>query len=120
MWTILVPLWISGALSCINKVDIFTKNKLKKNLQTHYDRLSEDCLNKTKNKVKINMNYRSNVTKITSYNIEKDFGENINLFLQEGRISSERKKKTINITQGYDKKMLYLKFLFTIVVISTL
>jgi hypothetical protein len=75
MWTILVPLWISGTLSCINRVDIFTKNKLKNNLQTHYDRLPEICLNKTRNKVKINMNYRSNVTKITSYNIEKDVGK---------------------------------------------
>jgi hypothetical protein len=120
-------------------LDIFTENKLSEensnyvfytilnrlnlvenNLLIHYDRLFEDCLNKTKNKVKINMNYISNVTKITSYRNKKDFGENINLFLQEGQISSERKKKTINITQGYDRKMLYLKFLFTIVVIATL
>ena len=119
MWTILVPLWISGALSCINRVDIFTKNELKNNLQTHYDRLPKICLNRTKNKVKINMNYISNVTKITSYKNEKDFGENINLFLQEGQICSERKKKTISVTQGYNRKMLYLKFLFTIVVITT-
>ena len=75
MWTILVPLWISGTLSYINRVDIFAINKLKNNLQTYYDRLPEICLNKTRNKVKINMNYKSNVTKITSYNIEKEIGK---------------------------------------------
>ena len=120
MMTIFVPLWILGTLSCINKVDVFTKDKLKNNLQIHYDKLSENCLNRTKDKVKIKMNYKSNVTKITTYNIEKDFGEIINLFLQEGQIYSEKKKKTISIIQGYNEKLLYLKFLFTIVVISTL
>ena len=119
-------------------LDIFTENKLSEensnyvfytilnrlnlvenNLLIHYDRLFEDCLNKTKNKVKINMNYISNVTKITSYRNKKDFGENINLFLQEGQICSDRKKKTISVTQGYNRKILYLKILFTIVVITT-
>jgi hypothetical protein len=119
-------------------LDIFTENKLSEensnyvfytilkklnlvenNLLIHYDRLFKDCLNKTRNKVKINMNYISNVTKITNYKNMKDFGENINLFLQEGQICSDRKKKTISVTQGYNKKILYLKFLFTIVVITT-
>ena len=120
-------------------LDIFTDNKLNEensnyifytinnrlnlvenNLLIHYDKLFEDCLNKTLHKVRMNVNYISNVTKIKHYKNKKDFGENINLFLLQGQISSERKKKTINMTQGYDRKMLYLKFLFTIVVVATL
>jgi hypothetical protein len=94
-------------------------NLVENNLLIHYDNLFKDCLNKTRNKVKINMNYISNITKISNYKNIKDFGENINIFLQEGQICSDRKKKTISVTQGYNEKILYLKFLFTIVVITT-
>ena len=87
MWTILVPLRISGTLSYVNRVDIFTTNKLKNNLQTYYDRLLEICLDKTKNKVKINTNYKTNVTKIISYNIVKEIDE----------LSISSYKKKINV-----------------------
>jgi hypothetical protein len=119
-------------------LDIFTENKLNEensnyvfytilrklnlienNLLIHYDDLFKDCLNKTRNKMKINMNYISNITKISNYKNIKVFGENINIFLQEGQINSDRKKKTISETQGYNEKILYLKFLFTVVVITT-
>ena len=85
MWTILVPLRISGTLSYVNRVDIFTTNKLKNNLQTYYDRLLGICLDKTKNKVKIHTNYKTNVTK--SYNIVKEIDE----------ISISFYKKKINV-----------------------
>ena len=75
MWTILAPLRISGTLSYVNRVDIFTTNKLKNNLQTYYDRLLGICLDKTRNKVKIHTNCKTNVTKIISYNIVKEIGE---------------------------------------------
>ena len=75
MWTILVPLRISGTLSYVNRVDIFTTNKLKNNLQTYYDRLLGICLDKTRNKVKIHTNYKTYVTKIMSYRIVKEIDE---------------------------------------------
>ena len=69
--------------------------------------------------MKINMNYISNITKISNYKNIKVFGENIDIFLQEGQINSDRKKKTISETQRYNEKILCLKFLFTVVVITT-
>jgi hypothetical protein len=95
-------------------------NLVEEDLLIHYDKLFEDYLHKTLHKVKMNVNYISNVTKITHYKNVKDFGENINLFLQQGQNSSERKKKIVNKTRKYDRKILYIKFLFTIVIVTTL
>jgi hypothetical protein len=119
-------------------LDIFTENKLneensnyvfhtilrklnliEENLLIHYDDLFKDCLYKTQNKMKINMNFISNITKISNYKNTTVFGENIDIFLQEGKINSDKKKKTISETKRYSEKILCLKFLFTIVVITT-
>jgi hypothetical protein len=95
-------------------------NLVKESLLIHYDKLFSDSLHKTLHKVKMNVNYISNVTKINHFKNEKDFGENINIFLKQGQDSSERKKKIVNKTRKYDRKILYIKFLFTIVLVTVL
>jgi hypothetical protein len=119
-------------------LDIFTENKLNEEnsnyvfhtilrklnlidekLLIHYDVLFKDCLYKTQNKMKINMNFISNITKITNYKNTTVFGKNIDIFLQEGKINSDKKKKTVSRTKRYSEKILCLKFLFTIVVTTT-
>ena len=90
-----------------------TLNLVEDNQLIHYDKLFSDYLHRFQNQVKKNVIYISNVTKIKHFTNEKHFGEHINIFLKHGQDSSERKKMEVNKTRKYNRKILYIKMLFT-------